>query len=195
MFVHGSSAVPIYTLVHTCVSTHAYTPTQAGARTQRVHRPIHNIPGRNTAWGATSRRWFHRTTPRDGNGRDNYLDSGGYMLPSAAWDPATSFPWCPRWCKPGTCPPEAMERIYPPPSSIGNDILFPLRSPSLFPAVARGSEARYTRAHASNVPRIARSQRIKSYVLDPRRDAGRDIDFVTETLAYPLRNRDSREYA
>ncbi|KAL0105446.1 hypothetical protein PUN28_016838 [Cardiocondyla obscurior] len=47
--------------------------------------------------------------------------------------PATSFPWCPRWCKPGTCPPEAMERIYPPPSPIGNDILFPLRPPSLFP--------------------------------------------------------------
>lgn len=39
--------------------------------------------------------WFHRTTPRDGNGRDNYLDSGGYMLPSAAWDLPAQFPWCP----------------------------------------------------------------------------------------------------
>lgn len=37
--------------------------------------------------GATSRRLVpQRTTPRDGNGRDNYLDSGEYMLPSAAWD-------------------------------------------------------------------------------------------------------------
>lgn len=104
------------------------------------------------------------------------------MLPSAAWDPATSFPWCPRWCKPGTCPPEAMERIYPPPSSIGNDILFPLRSPSLFPAVARGPGTHThtrTRTHARDQRRIlARSQRMKSYVLDPRRD----VELVTETL-------------
>lgn len=81
--VHGSSGVSICVRAHTHTCVHEY----ARARAQRVHRPIHNIPGRNTAWGATSRRWFHRTTPRDGNGRDNYLDSGGYMLPSAAWDP------------------------------------------------------------------------------------------------------------
>lgn len=75
------------------------------------------------------------------------------MLPSAAWDPATSFPWCPRWCKPGTWPPEAMERIYiyPPPSSIGNDILFPLRSPSLFPAVARRLVCTCTYVHPTSL--------------------------------------------
>jgi len=54
------------------------------------------------------------------------------MLPSAAWDPGNVVSMVPRWCKLGTCPPEAMERIYPPPSPIGNDILFPLLSPSLF---------------------------------------------------------------
>lgn len=32
------------------------------------------------------------------------------MLPSAAWDPATSFPWCPRPLEPGTRPPEPLER-------------------------------------------------------------------------------------
>jgi len=34
------------------------------------------------------------------------------MLPSAAWDPGNVVSMMPRWCKLGTCPPEAMERIY-----------------------------------------------------------------------------------
>lgn len=72
---YGSSSIPGRSVARVPRRTLASFTREESART------IHNIVGRNVASLVPQ-----RTTPRDGNGRDNYLDSGEYMLPSAAWD-------------------------------------------------------------------------------------------------------------
>lgn len=85
--MHPNSSIPpiltVWAMDHPAYRSVARVPrrTLASFTREESARTIHNIVGRNVASLVPQ-----RTTPRDGNGRDNYLDSGGYMLPSAAWD-------------------------------------------------------------------------------------------------------------
>lgn len=97
------------------------------------------------------------------------------MLPSAAWDLATSFPWCPRRCKPGTtCPPEAMARIYP-----GHRRPLEMISSSLLARPHYSPPLHEPRRHSTVGARPTCSLDMKSFVLDPR-DIRGDIEAATK---------------